>query len=136
MVKALHYHGPDDRGLHFFDYCALGDTRLNIVDLDQGQHPMFNPQGNVGVVFIGEIYGSQQLRAKHKYPFQTKPDTEVILALYQQYGPAFMQHLPGMFALVLWDDSRQTQICARDRLMIGKSISSLSQYELLYGIIQ
>jgi len=116
MVNALLHRGPDSNGVKVFDSCVLGNTRLSIVGLDNGQQPLFSPRLNSAITFNGEIYGYQEIR-KHlrAYPFQTKSDTEVILALYERYGRRFIERLPGMFAFALWDDHSKELICARDR---------------------
>ncbi|HEY4644485.1 MAG TPA: asparagine synthase (glutamine-hydrolyzing), partial [Bacteroidota bacterium] len=116
MTSALSHRGPDDSGTHFFPTCALGHTRLEIVDLKTGHQPMLSPVSNAGIAFNGEIYGYLGLRKMfHGYSFRTRSDTEVILALYDRLGEQFVDHLPGMFAFAIWDESRQLLICARDR---------------------
>lgn len=116
MVKALRHRGPDDQGVRLFDRCALGHARLSIVDLDAGQQPMDSPVGVASIVFNGEIYGYRDIRERlDGFPFRTRSDTEVILALYDRYGAKLLEHLPGMFAFALWDDARGTLLCARDR---------------------
>lgn len=116
MIKSLRHRGPDGEGIHEFSNCALGHTRLKIVDLVNGDQPMVSAQGDVAVTFNGEIYGYRNLRkALGDYHFRTTSDTEVILALYQKYGRNLTLHLPGMFAFGLWDESRQVLFAARDR---------------------
>ena len=72
--------------------------------------------GRIAVTFNGEIYGYRDLRKSlPDYPFRTKSDTEVILALYEIHGLDFVRRLPGMFAFALWDARHQRLVCARDR---------------------
>jgi len=117
MLRAIAHRGPDGSGTHLFPSGALlGHRRLAIVDLEGGKQPMLNADGTHGITFNGEIYGYQALRKAHMdYPFQTTSDTEVMLAMYRARGPAFVEHLPGMFAFALWDDTRRRLLCARDR---------------------
>lgn len=115
MTDALAHRGPDGEGHFAFADCALGHRRLAIVDLYTGQQPLFSPDGKVGLVFNGEIYGYQEIRSSLDYPFRTTSDTEVILALYERYGENLLDHLPGMFAFALWDDRKKLLFCARDR---------------------
>jgi len=116
MVAALRHRGPDGSGIHMFPGCALGHTRLSIVDLTTGEQPMLAADGTLAITFNGEIYGFREIRQQlEDYRFHTTSDTEVILALYQIYGKNFLQHLPGMFAFALWDEREQTLIAARDR---------------------
>jgi asparagine synthase (glutamine-hydrolysing) len=77
---------------------------------------MSSADGRVAITFNGEIYGYQDLRRHlNDYPFRTKSDTEVILALYQRHGAHVLDHLPGMFAFAIWDEGKQELLCARDR---------------------
>jgi len=116
MVKSLGKRGPDDKGVHFFDRCALGHTRLSIVDLETGRQPMISEAFAAGIVFNGEIYGYKSIRAMLKdHTFHTSSDTEVILALYHRGKDAFLKNLPGMFAFAIWDEDHQQLFCARDR---------------------
>lgn len=116
MTNALAHRGPDGEGHHVFNSCALGHRRLAIVDIAAGKQPMCCADGRVAITFNGEIYGYQDLRRQlTDYPFRTKSDTEVILALYQRYGAQALDHLPGMFAFAIWDEGKQELLCARDR---------------------
>jgi asparagine synthase (glutamine-hydrolysing) len=116
MVGALRHRGPDGSGIHIFPGCALGHTRLSIVDLMTGEQPMIAADGTLAITFNGEIYGFREIKQRHKeYPFHTTSDTEVILALYQIYGEKFLQQLPGMFAFAIWDDRERSLFAARDR---------------------
>lgn len=116
MVAAINHRGPDGAASHFFDNCAIGHRRLSIIDLATGDQPMFSADGKVAVTFNGEIYGYREIRKSlGDYPFKTTSDTEVILALYERYGTDMLKHLPGMFALAIWDDRTQTFFAARDR---------------------
>lgn len=77
---------------------------------------MCSTDGGIAITFNGEIYGYQALRRQlADYPFRTKSDTEVILALYQRYGSQSLEKLPGMFAFAIWDNVKQQLFCARDR---------------------
>ncbi len=116
MVRVLRHRGPDETRMQVFDGCALGHTRLSIIDLVGGHQPMSTPDGSCALVFNGEIYGYQKIRGTlADYPFRTTSDTEVILALYVRYGLDLLAHLPGMFAFALWDAPRRRLLCARDR---------------------
>lgn len=116
MLSALSHRGPDANGEIVFDHCALGHTRLSIVDIAGSPQPMRSDDSTVAVTFNGEIYGYKQLRdGLSDYPFRTVGDTEVLLALYQRYGNGMLQNLPGMFSFAIWDDRTESLFCARDR---------------------
>lgn len=116
MLPRLVHRGPDGGDVTTLDGGALGHRRLAIVDLHTGQQPMADLSGTLTVTFNGEIYGYKDLRAKLAgYPFRTQSDTEVLLALYREYGTSMAAHLPGMFAFALWDATNRRLVCARDR---------------------
>ena len=121
MTDALAHRGPDAEGL-WEDVgrgLYLGHRRLAIVDLSGGAQPMWTPDGALGVVFNGEVYNHQELRAELKrlgHVFETDhSDTEVLLHAYRQWGDAFVERLSGMWAFVLYDRARQRLFGSRDR---------------------
>ncbi len=116
MIGVLHHRGPDDCGKVFFKNCALGHTRLSIIDIDSGNQPMKSPVSEIAITFNGEIYGYKDIRQQFEdYPFRTKSDTEIILALYDKYGKDLLKTLPGMFSFAIWDPAQERLFCARDR---------------------
>jgi asparagine synthase (glutamine-hydrolysing) len=116
MLDSLVHRGPDGAGTLQIGDATLGHRRLSIVDLESGAQPMRGANAEVALTFNGEIYGYRSLRrALEPYPFRTQSDTEVILAAYERHGAGLVRHLPGMFAFALYDSSRRTLICARDR---------------------
>lgn len=115
-ILSLKHRGPDADGMHFFDNCAFGHTRLSIVDLSTGAQPMLSDDNKLGITFNGEIYGYKEIRKElNNYNFKSTSDTEVILALYEKYGENMMDKLPGMFSFAIWDENKQSLFCARDR---------------------
>ncbi len=124
MNTAIDHRGPDDAGIFISDNkkIGLGQRRLSIIDLSPlGHQPMhYEHQGKkYTIVFNGEIYNFQkerELLKKENYSFQSKTDTEVIMALYDKYKINFLEHLRGMFAFALYDHQKNKLICARDRL--------------------
>ncbi len=126
MLAALAHRGPDDRGAHVEavggGVLGLGQTRLAIVDLSPAGHqPMrHGPTGN-WLVFNGEIYGFQALRARLEAGgarFRGTSDTEVLLEALTQRGDDALSELDGMYALAYFDARRQRLLLARDPLGI------------------
>lgn len=119
MTRAIRHRGPDDDGLFVDRGIALGFRRLAIIDLSGGHQPMVSDCGRYTIVFNGEMYNYQDVRAvlskDHGVAFHTNSDTEVILAAYRQWGAAAVERFNGMFALALWDSKEQTLFLARDR---------------------
>jgi asparagine synthase (glutamine-hydrolysing) len=119
------HRGPDAEGLWVRQPApdvGFGHRRLSIVDLSEhGRQPMFNEDGTVVVTFNGEIYNHELLRAdleRRGHRFKSRCDTEVLVHLYEEYGPAMVQRLVGMFAFGIWDEREQRLLLARDRLGI------------------
>ncbi len=121
MADTLAHRGPDEHGLHLAPGIALAHRRLSIIDLSSGQQPMSSDDGQLVVVYNGEIYNFMALRAElsaRGHRFATRCDTEVILYAWREWGESCVDHLRGMFAFALWDASTQTVFLARDRLGI------------------
>jgi asparagine synthase (glutamine-hydrolysing) len=121
MTSALRHRGPDGDGFLVRGNVGFGHRRLSIIDLVQGDQPIYNEDGTVGIVFNGEIYNYVELMASlatRGHRFATKSDTEVIVHLYEEYGERCVDHLRGMFAFAIWDDRRSCVFLARDRLGI------------------
>jgi asparagine synthase (glutamine-hydrolysing) len=121
MMDAIAHRGPDGQGKYQSGPVGLGHARLAIIDLSTGDQPMTNEGGTVWLVYNGEIYNFHELREElisKGHTFRSTSDTEVIIHLYEEYGPECAKRLRGMFAFALWDDSTKTLFLARDRLGI------------------
>ncbi|MFA6315896.1 MAG: asparagine synthase (glutamine-hydrolyzing) [Elusimicrobiota bacterium] len=119
--RLLTHRGPDDAGVLVDGPVGLAMRRLAIIDLSTGHQPLSYDDGNLWIVFNGEIYNFPELRAdleRRGHRFKTKTDTEVILALYKDLGDDCVKRLRGMFAFAVWDKRRERLLLARDR--IGK----------------
>src|SRR5882724_13579567 len=120
MRDILTHRGPDDAGHYLAPGIALGSRRLAILDLsERGRMPMSSPDGRYRIVYNGEVYNYQDLRASLASggcTFRSQTDTEVLLALYEREGPAMLDRLNGMFAMAIWDCRDRTLFLARDRL--------------------
>lgn len=119
MLAAIAHRGPDDVGVIRDGKGTLGQRRLSIIDLAGGRQPISNERGDRHVVCNGEIYNWRELRLMLEgrgYRFRTASDTEVILHLYEEYGPGCLQHLRGMFAFAIWDSRENRLFAARDHL--------------------
>jgi len=114
------HRGPDASAVRQWHQCVPGHNRLRIIDLSSGaDQPMANEDESIWVVFNGEIYNFTELRAELVTAgptLQTHTDTEVLVHLYEEHGPALVERLRGMFAFAIWDDRAQRLLLARDRL--------------------
>jgi asparagine synthase (glutamine-hydrolysing) len=119
MCDSILHRGPDDHGALVEGGLGIGMRRLSIVDLSPGGHqPMFNEEGDVAVVFNGELYAHKDLRSRllvEGHRFRGNSDTEVLVHGYEQFGMAAMlARLEGMFAFALLDRKRRRLFLARD----------------------
>ncbi|MBT1672312.1 N-acetylglutaminylglutamine amidotransferase [Curtobacterium flaccumfaciens] len=121
MAACMEDRGPDGGQVWDGGWAVLGHRRLSVIDLsDRAAQPMRSAVQDVTMVFNGCVYNHEELRRDlaTDYPFRTTSDSEVILAAYARWGDAFVDHLVGMFAIVLVDRARERVVLARDRLGI------------------
>ncbi len=121
MSETLVHRGPDSDGIAIDGPVGLAVRRLSIIDLAGGDQPISNEDGTVTVVQNGEIYNYRELRERLQrggHRFSTHSDTEVLVHLYEERGPAFVEELRGMFAIALWDSRSRRLLLARDRFGI------------------
>lgn len=119
MNEATSHRGPDAKGVFFDEGVSLGQNRLSIIDLSaEANQPMFDNSKDLVIVFNGEIYNFKELKKELEddYNFQTKSDTEVILAGYKKWGKEVVTKLNGIFAFVIWDKKEKEFFCARDHM--------------------
>jgi asparagine synthase (glutamine-hydrolysing) len=122
MADRLAHRGPDGAGTwqHNEFRVAFGHRRLSIVDLSAaGAQPMTNEDGSVVITYNGEIYNHQSLRAELEakgHIYRSSTDTETIVHLYEEEGPACVERLDGMFAFAIWDARHRRLVLARDRI--------------------
>jgi asparagine synthase (glutamine-hydrolysing) len=122
LRQGLVHRGPDDSGIwnDAASSLALAHLRLAVIDLSpRGHQPMLSDCGRYVIVFNGEIYNYQALRAEleaHGETFRSDSDTEVLLILLRREGIDALTQLVGMFAFALWDRKRRELLLVRDRL--------------------
>ena len=120
MNETLAHRGPDAEGLYDDAHIVLGHRRLSIIDPEKGSNqPFKSADGRYVMVFNGEIYNYREIKSQlADYPYQTKGDTEVVLAAYIKYGENCLRMFNGMFAFAIWDSLDKKLFIARDRLGI------------------
>ncbi|MDB4015024.1 asparagine synthase B [Flavobacteriaceae bacterium] len=120
MSKSIRHRGPDWSGIFSNPKTVMAHERLAIVDPTSGKQPLFSADGRYVLAANGEIYNHKKLQAQlgGKYDFQTASDCEIILALYQDKGPDFIDELNGIFGFALYDIVKDEYFIARDHMGI------------------
>ena len=120
MSKLLRHRGPDWSGVYASEKAILVHERLAIVGVSSGAQPLYNPEKTHILAVNGEIYNHKELAANldTDFTFQTQSDCEVILALYKQKGPEFLDDLNGIFAFCLYDEENDAYLIGRDHIGI------------------
>lgn len=137
MCDAIAHRGPDEADLYVDYGVGLGHRRLSIIDLKSGQQPMTSNDGQVTIVYNGEIYNFPAIRKELEalgYHFRTQCDTEVILNAYHAWGPDSVKRFRGMFAYVIHNKRKNQVFMTRDRLGIKPLYyARLSEGTTLFG---
>jgi len=118
MIGVLQHRGPDECGCYLDRWVGLGHARLSVIDLSSGLQPIHNEDQTMWIIYNGEVYNYLELREQLQqegHRFYTTSDTEVLLHLYEEKGPAFVEDLNGQFALAIWDAKKRELFLARDR---------------------
>ena len=120
MAKKIRHRGPDWSGIYCGNRAILAHERLSIVDPESGGQPLKSKDGKLILAVNGEIYNHREIRKAMagSYEFQTGSDCEVILALYREKGPAFLEELNGIFGFALYDEENDAYLIARDHMGI------------------
>ncbi len=137
MTRALQHRGPDNEGFYRAPGVALGHRRLSIIDLSAaGRQPMRSPDGQVVLVYNGELYNYRELREELEaagVSFATKTDTEVLLHAYRVWGLQAVERFNGMFAFALWDARTHELHLVRDRFGVKPLYYARVGSELLFA---
>lgn len=136
MADTIAHRGPDSEGYFVDDHAALGFRRLSIIDLEGANQPLFNEDGRFVLCMNGEVYNYQNLRAELReagHLFTTDGDAEVILHGYEEWGPAVLPRLRGMFAFALYDRETGDLFCARDPFGIKPFYYNAEEGHLLFA---
>ena len=136
MSRSLVKRGPDSDGAVFAEPAALAARRLSIIDLEHGDQPLTNEDGQVHVVQNGEILNYRALRdelVRAGHSFRSEGDTEVLAHLYEEEGVDFVERLRGMFAIAVWDQRRGRLVLARDRFGIKPLVYSVDGERLAFA---
>lgn len=135
-TATLIHRGPDQQGVFQSSLCSMGATRLKIIDLGSGDQPILSDDGDVAVVFNGEIYNHQELRRELEqlgHRFYSHCDTETVLRAFVEWDTGCFARLRGMFAIALWTKSTKRLVLARDRMGIKPLYLARRGDDLFFG---
>jgi len=136
MIGALHHRGPDEYGFYIDSKVELGHARLSIIDLNSGAQPIHNEDKTLWIVYNGEVFNYPELRQELEekgHRFYTQTDTEVVLHLYEEMGPACLEKLNGQFAIAIWDNRKKEIFMARDRVGIRPLHYTINNGSLIFA---
>lgn len=136
MMDVIKHRGPDSEGKYTTDDVAFGFRRLSIIDLESGSQPMFNEDGEIALIFNGEIYNSPELRERFKakgHIFQNRSDSETLIHGYEEYGEKLVHELRGMFGFAIWDNRKKRLFMARDYFGIKPIYYAMINGNLVFG---
>jgi asparagine synthase (glutamine-hydrolysing) len=134
MSKKVRHRGPDWSGLFSCENALLAHERLSIVDPASGGQPLLSKDKNLVLSVNGEIYNHMEIRNRigDSYEFLTGSDCEVILALYAEQGPSFLDELNGIFGFCIYDRENNSYMVARDHIGIIPLYMGWDQYGQFY----
>jgi asparagine synthase (glutamine-hydrolysing) len=136
MLAAIRHRGPETSAVFRDGPVALGHNRLSIIDLAGGLQPIANEDETVWIVVNGEVFNHFELREELRergHRFRTASDSEVIVHLYEDIGPALLDRLNGQYAFALWDARRQELMLGRDRLGVRPLFYTVVDGDLLFA---
>lgn len=119
MTRRLSHRGPDGEGFVDRAQASFGHRRLAVIDLAGGAQPLANEDETCWILFNGEVYNHRTLRPQLEaagHRFRTSSDTETIVHAWEEYGPACVERLEGMFVFAILDERRRELFIARDRM--------------------
>jgi len=136
MVATLFHRGPDQQGIFSSNLFSFGAARLKIIDLQCGNQPILENNGEWGIVFNGEIYNHRDLRTELEelgHKFTSHSDTETVLKAFLQWDTESFARLRGMFAFAVWNVPQKRIVLARDRMGIKPLYFSQRGSDLYFG---
>ena len=134
MLESQKHRGPDYKGVWCDEGISLGHNRLSILDLNsRANQPMVSSCNRYTLVFNGEIYNYLELKKDLEYPFKSKSDSEVLIALYIKYGENMLNYLNGMFSFAIWDNQLKVLFAARDRFGVKPFHYSYDKGQFLFA---
>lgn len=136
MTDVIVHRGPNSEGFFSTAEISMGFRRLSIIDLAEGNQPIFNEDKTLVLTFNGEIYNYKELRtellsAGHK--FVTNTDSEVLIHGFEEWQEGLLNRLRGMFAFAIFNTVDGSLFLARDFFGIKPLHYTIVDGQLVYG---
>ncbi|MCA1030999.1 asparagine synthase (glutamine-hydrolyzing) [Bacillus timonensis] len=138
MTDSLTKRGPDDTNTWTTLHAGFGHKRLVVVDPEGGKQPMARSkeENTYTICYNGELYNTEDIRKEllnRGYTFKGHSDTEVLLTAYIEWKEQCVEHLNGIFAFAVWDETKQQLFIGRDRLGVKPLFYYEGNGRLLFG---
>ncbi len=136
MMNRIVHRGPDSEGQYKDENIALGFRRLSIIDLADGDQPMFNEDKSLVLTFNGEIYNFKELKEEllsKGHTFLNNSDSEVLLHGYEEWGENLVEKLRGMFAFIIYNKNDNSLFGARDMFGIKPFYYTVMDGSFIFG---
>ena len=136
ITEALYHRGPDQQGTFEGSEATLCAVRLKIIDLAGGDQPITSSDGDITIVFNGEVYNHREIRVeleRRGHRFVSGCDTETVLAAFREWDTTCFSRLRGMFAVAFWVESEKRLVLARDHVGIKPLYYCTHQDNLYFG---
>lgn len=136
MAESLAPRGPDEGGFYFDDQAMLVHRRLIVIDPAGGKQPMESPNGNIILIYNGELYNTEDIRTDlitNGHIFSGHSDTEVVLHAFLEWGAQAFERFNGIYALALWDREQKRLTLCRDRLGVKPLFYARRGNALIFG---
>lgn len=136
MTDVITHRGPDSAGYYSDDDISMGFRRLSIIDLDQGNQPIFNEDKSLVLMFNGEIYNYKELREElieKGHIFSTCTDSEVLIHGFEEWKEELLDKLRGMFGFAIFNKIDKSIFLARDFFGIKPMHYAISDGHFIYG---
>ena len=136
MASAIRHRGPDEFGIYQDRHVCMGSVRLSIIDIAGGTQPISNEDKSLWIVYNGEVFNYIELKEdllKKGHQFTTNSDTEVVLHLYEEYGPECLEKLNGQYAFAIWNRLDKELFLARDRFGIRPLFYCVAKDKFIFG---
>lgn len=136
MTDVITHRGPNSEGFFSSEAISMGFRRLSIIDLEEGNQPIYNEDKTLVLTFNGEIYNYKELRNELiavGHTFLTDTDSEVLIHGFEEWRENLLNKIRGMFAFAIFNTLDNSLFMARDFFGIKPLHYAIVDNQLIYG---